>query len=86
MQVQLQSHYTNRADKRKQEAGTNAGADLANRDGESRWRSLGPRVAAKRVLGLGHADGQVVEALALVARNLLFCLVCRLCCGCECGR
>ncbi len=55
------------SDQRKQESGSNGRPHIPDRKDESGRSALEGRIGAEGVLGLGHADGQVVEALALVA-------------------
>lgn len=53
-----------------EKASTHAGPDLSNRDGEALGSPLQLGVGGKGKMGLGHADGQVIEALSLVAINV----------------
>lgn len=63
------------AAQRVEEAGADGGANVAHRHHKALWRTLELRVVGEGVLGLGHANRQVVVALGLVALNFLLGLV-----------
>ena len=54
---------TDRADKRVDESCSNAGTHFTDREHESFRGALQLRLVRKGQVGLGHADGQVIEAL-----------------------
>src|SRR5215831_13511817 len=63
-------HGAHLAADRVDEAGADRGAVLADRQPEPRRRALQRRVVGQRQVRLGEADGQVAEAVLLVAVEL----------------
>jgi len=60
-------HGRHGPDEREEEARTDGSSDVTDGQGEPRGRALDGGVGGEGVLGLGHADGKVVEALTRVA-------------------
>ena len=59
-----------------EETGADGGANVADGDNKALWCALERGVVREGEVRLGHADGQVVVALRLVAVNLLLRLLC----------